>query len=112
MVEIYDDEMEIWAGDYGRNIQLQCSIKGVPYNLNGHTLNFRVTDAAYGTLKVDGTAVPFDAENGLCTYLIQQNDFNQPDKLYYAAIIATKTGVEITFGGLKIRVLKKPPSGS
>jgi len=110
--EDYEDEIEIWEGDYGTDIEMQCSRKGVPFNLEGYTLKLRVTDKAFATLKIDATATPVDAMNGTCKYTIQQNDFNHPNKLYYAAIIATKTGIEITFGDLKIRVLKKPPKVS
>jgi len=112
MSTTYKEEIEVWVDDKGYDINFQLTDdEGTPFVLTGYTVKIRVYEPDATSCKfTPATCTITDAANGKCKYNVQNGDFDVEEKEYLVTFVATKTGVEVSFGGLSIKVRKKAPA--
>jgi len=109
----YKDEIEVWVDDYNYDINLQCKDnEGNVYNLTNYTLKVRVAEQDATTSKFIATGTATDAANGKLKFTVVSGNFDTFGKTYTVVVVATKAApaTEVTFGGLQIKVMWKPPA--
>jgi len=107
----YKDEIEVWQGDYGYDINAQLTDdEGNPFDLTGYTVVVRAAVQDATTKKWDRTCTITDATNGKVKWTVQSGDFDTAGEILTLTFVATKTGVEVSFGGLQIKVLWRVPA--
>jgi hypothetical protein len=103
----YVEEIEVYEDDYGYEINGQCKDKdGNVFDLTGYTVTVYVSEIGSTTKLFSIAATITDAANGKYKFTVANTHFTTGNKKYFVEAVATKTGVEITFGDAKVIVKK------
>lgn len=109
MSTTYKEEIEVWVDDYGYDINAQLTDdEGNVFDLTGYTVVVRVTEPNATNSKFQSNCTITDAANGKVKFTVADGNFDVAGQTYAAVFIATKTGVEVSFGGLQIYCNWKP----
>lgn len=109
MSTTYKDKIEVWLDDYGYDINAQLTDdEGNVFVLTGYTVVVRGSEPDATASKFQNSCTITDAANGKVKWTVPTGDFDDPGKTYIVTFIATKVGVEVSFGGFTIEVGWKP----
>lgn len=100
----YYKKIILTKNDVGNSLSLRCRIDEENFDLADYTMTFSMTKRGQTTPAVNGgSCTVTDASNGEGTYDIVAEDLDTTG-VYDGEVGVTKTGVAITFRGLKIIV--------
>lgn len=100
----YYNKIILTKNDVGNSVSLRCRIDEENFDLTDYTMTFTMTKRGTSTPAVDGgSCTVTDATNGEGTYDIVEGDLDTTG-VYDGEVEVSKTGIAITFRGLKIIV--------
>jgi len=101
MSATYKDEIEVGQNDYGYPVNMQVTdSNGDAFPLTGgYTVKWQVTPYGSNTPKFTGDCTITEESEGKIKYDVVEGNFDEADKIYATLILATKTGVALSFDG-------------
>lgn len=105
----YKDKISVWMQDKGYDIPAHLTDDdGNDFDLTGYTVVVRGSEPDAANSKFENACTKTVEAEGKVKWTVGASDFDTFGKTYVMVFIATKTGVEVSFGGLTIEVGWKP----
>jgi hypothetical protein len=96
----YKNEIEVGQNDFGYPINMQVTDSdGEAFPLTDYAVQWQVTEYGKTTPKFTGDCTVTEESEGKIKYDVLEGNFDEADKIYATVILATKTGVTLSFDG-------------